>query len=92
MARANSITNKMNEEVPWNSSLWSTWNNKTEKYGTTSLKQVMVEYFKDHSIGDIGGVNVIIWKFIILRFTIFSNSLQKVKMLNTRQEEAIQVH
>ena len=33
---------------------WAAWTNKTEQYHLTSLTQVMSEYFRGYSAGDVG--------------------------------------
>lgn len=37
------------------SPVWERWTAMTDKYNATSLTQVFAEYFREHSVGDIGG-------------------------------------
>ena len=55
--RANGIATRLKDNFPIDSDEWQRWTNKTETYHATSLTQVFGEYFKEHSIGDIGGNN-----------------------------------
>ena len=55
MQRLNTIALKLKNEYKLTSPEWKKWTNKTSSYNATSLTQVMAEYFRDYSIGDIGG-------------------------------------
>ena len=54
MQRLNTIALKLKNEYKLTSPEWKKWTNKTSLYNATSLTQVMAEYFRDYSIGDIG--------------------------------------
>ena len=56
--RADNIANRLKEDFSMLSKPWSRWTNKTAMYNATSLTQVFSEYYREHSIGDIGGANV----------------------------------
>ena len=53
--KIDSITDRVTSEFPIASDEWQRWTNQTNRYNSTSLTQVMSEYFKDYSIGDCGG-------------------------------------
>lgn len=55
LSRADDIAIRVREEFPLSSPEWQRWTNNTIKYNTTSLTQVVSEYFAGHSIGDVGG-------------------------------------
>ena len=54
LSRADDIATRI-KDFPLMSSQWKTWINKSESYNATSLQQVMVSYFQEQSIGDVGG-------------------------------------
>ena len=53
-ARADDIAIRIRDNYPMTSPLWKRWTSKTNSYNSTSLTQVVAEYFQDYSIGDIG--------------------------------------
>ena len=57
-SRADNIAMKLKSEHPITSKLWKTWTEKTNEYNSTSLTQVFGEYFREHSVGDNGGINI----------------------------------
>lgn len=52
--RVDNIVFKMQSEFDMTSNEWARWTNQTAKYDATSLTQVVGEYFREQSIGDIG--------------------------------------
>jgi len=54
LSRADDIATRI-KDFPLMSPQWKTWINKSESYNATSLQQVMVSYFQEQSIGDVGG-------------------------------------
>jgi hypothetical protein len=53
-SRADNISKRMQNEFSFNSPEYITWTNKTATYNSTSLQQVIGEYFNEFSVGDIG--------------------------------------
>ena len=53
-ARADDIAIRIRDNYPMTSPLWKRWTSKTNSYNSTSLTQVVAEYFQDYSTGDIG--------------------------------------
>lgn len=58
MNRRDSIATRVKDEFAMSSPVWQRWTDKTDITNTTSLSQVIAEYFQTQSIGDIGGKNV----------------------------------
>lgn len=58
LKRAEGIATKLKNEFPEDGPEWAMWTKKTTEYNTTSLSQVMAEYFRDSSIGDVGGAKI----------------------------------
>jgi hypothetical protein len=56
--RRDYIATRIRDEFDMLSPVWQRWTNHTKLTNTTSLTQVFAEYFKSHSIGDVGGKNV----------------------------------
>jgi hypothetical protein len=56
--RAGAIATRLKEEFPIDSPEWGRWTNKTSQYNMTSLTQVIGEYYREQSIGDVGGPEV----------------------------------
>lgn len=54
-SRADDIAIRLKEEHSISSAPWSKWTTASTKHNATSLTQVMGEYFREHSIGDVGG-------------------------------------
>lgn len=57
MERVDNIATRMHNEFPLDSPEWKRWTSKTTVYNATSLTQVMAAYYRDNSIGDVGGPN-----------------------------------
>lgn len=55
VGRANSIATRLHDEFPISSPEWKRWTDRTTLYNATSLTQVMATYFRENSIGDVGG-------------------------------------
>jgi len=55
--RADGIATRLKDDFEMVSPEWRRWTEKTTGYNTTSLTQVVGEYFSQHSIGDVGGPN-----------------------------------
>lgn len=55
--RADNIALRLKTDFAPESEEWARWTKMSDAYNVTSLEQVMAEYFRSHSIGDVGGKN-----------------------------------
>jgi hypothetical protein len=52
--RIDSIANTLQSNFSMTSPEWKRWIDKTSVYNATNLQQVFAEYYREHSIGDVG--------------------------------------
>ena len=52
--RIDSIANTLQSNFSMTSPEWKRWIDKTSVYNATNLQQVFAEYYRDHSVGDVG--------------------------------------
>lgn len=46
---------RLRNEFPITSDEWSRWINITSKYNQTTLTQALATYYREESVGDVGG-------------------------------------